>query len=60
MNDTVRVLMERDGLTEEQALQRFNEVKYMIYNESGWSCEVVEDILACELGLEMDYIMDFI
>ena len=62
MNDTIRVLMNRDDLSESEATERFNEVKGMILTEleCGTSYSGVEDILASELGLEMDYLFDFI
>lgn len=62
MNDTIRVLMKRDDLSESEATERFNEVKGIILTELeyGTSYSGVEDILASELGLEMDYLFDFI
>lgn len=60
MNDTIKVLMRRDGLSEAEATERFNEVKDMIQNESNLTYDAPEEILAYELGLEMDYIWDFI
>ena len=62
MNDTIRVLMKRDDLSESEATERFNEVKDMILTELeyGASYSGVEDTLASELGLEMDYLFDFI
>lgn len=60
MNDTIKVLMRRDGLSEAEATERFNEVKDMIQNESNLTYDTTEEILAYELGLEMDYIWDFI
>ena len=62
MNDTIRVLMKRDDLSESEATERFNEVTGMILTEleHGTSYSGVEDILASELGLEMDYLFDFI
>ena len=59
-NETIRVLMRRDNLSEYEATERFNEVKDIIMNESDMSYCDVEDILMCELGLEMDYILDFL
>lgn len=52
--------MRRDGLSEAEATERFNEVKDMIQNESNLTYDTIEEILAYELGLEMDYIWDFI
>ena len=62
MNDTIKVLMNRDDLSEAEATERFNEVKDMVLTELeyGTSYSGVEDILASELGLEMDYLFDFI
>lgn len=62
MNDTIKVLMNRDDLSEAEATKRFNEVKCMVLTEleCGTSYSGVEDILASELGLEMDYLFDFI
>ena len=56
-NKVVRILMERDGLTKEEAVERFEEVAGMLADADPWD---VEDILADELGLEMDYIFDFL
>jgi hypothetical protein len=56
-NEVVRILMERDGLTPEEAQERLEEVREMLSEADPWE---VEDILADELGLEMDYIFDFI
>ena len=59
MNETIRTLMSRDGISEEEATEMFNNTLEMI-ESSSYSYDEVEDILACELGLEMDYIHDFI
>ena len=57
MNETIRVLMRRDGISQAEAEERFNEtLKEM--EEAGWTMEC-EDILADNLGLEPDYIFDF-
>ena len=56
-NEVVRILMERDGLSREEAQERLEEVREMISDADVWE---VEDILADELGLEMDYIFDII
>lgn len=56
-NEVVRILMERDGLTKEEAVERFEEVAGMLADADPWD---IEDIVADELGLEMDYILDFI
>jgi tetrahydromethanopterin S-methyltransferase subunit G len=56
-NKIVRILMDRDGLSKEEANERLDEVREMIADAH--PCEV-EDILAFELGLEMDYIFDIL
>ena len=59
MNKVVEILMRRDGLTESEASTWLSEVKSEI-DEALASEEysLVEDIVASELGLEMDYILD--
>lgn len=56
-NRIVQILMDRDGLTENQAKIRLEEVREMI--ETADPCDI-EDILAFEFGLEMDYIFDIL
>jgi hypothetical protein len=58
MSNTVRVLMNRDGMTREEAEELVNEVREMISeSDSMWEAE---DIIMDNLGLEMDYIFDLI
>ena len=57
--EIIRVLMERDGLTEDEAEERVNEVKQM-FEESKYDLLECENILADELGLELDYIFDLL
>jgi hypothetical protein len=57
VNEVVRILMERDGLTEAEAKETLEEVREMISEADPWEAE---DIIADELGLEMDYIFDII
>ena len=57
MNNIVRILMKRDGLTREEANERLEEVREMISEADPWEAE---NILADELGLEMDFIFDII
>lgn len=56
-NEVVRVLMERDGLSKKEAEEKLEEVREMISEADPWEAE---DILADELGLELDYIFDII
>lgn len=53
MNETMRILMERDGLTEEEAREQMNECREALYNGDLYA---IEDYL----GLEDDYIFDLI
>ena len=56
-NKVVRVLMERDGLSKKEAEEKLDEVREMIADADPWEAE---DIIADELGLELDYIFDII
>lgn len=56
-NEVIRVLMERDEMSREEAEERLEEVREMLSEADPWEAE---DILADELGLEMDYIFDII
>ena len=57
MNQVVKILMERDGTTKEEAENRLAECRRLC-NEclKVGDYNGVEDTIACELGLEMDYI----
>lgn len=56
MKEVIRILMRRDGLSAEEAKERIEEVREMI-NDNPFEAE---EILADELGLELDYIFDII
>ena len=57
----IGILMRRDGYTREEATERYREVRSEIGDALiGTSCLNPEDVLADELGLEPDYIFDFI
>ena len=56
-NEIVRILMERDGLSKKEAEEKLEEVREIIADADPWDAE---DILADELGLELDYIFDII
>ena len=61
MKATVKVLMERDGMSREEAEEMVRNARDEIYamlEEAEY--DEIEDILACDFGLEMDYIFDFI
>lgn len=57
----IRLLMERDGLSYEEAREQVEEVQEMIIDaiENGDFLEP-DEIMADELGLEPDYIMDLV
>ena len=55
MNKVVEILMNRDGMSEEEAKELVKECRQMIYEG-----ENPEDVLQYELGLEPDYIFDII
>lgn len=58
MNRVVKILMERDELTEQEAIDLVNECREEILTSGNiWEAE---DIIADYLGLELDYIMDII
>lgn len=57
INNVVRILMERDGLTREEAEVRLDEVRVFLDEADPFEAE---DIIADELGLEMDYIFDIL
>ena len=61
MNKVVKILMERDGLTEAEAKRELEQVRTEIYSavEDG-DYDEAEDIMYSFLGLEMDYIFDVI
>ena len=58
-SEVVEILMKRDGLSRREAQERFNEVQEMI-QECNFDPFETEDILIEELGLEMDYIFEFL
>ena len=58
-SEVVEILMKRDGLSRTEAQEQFNEVREMI-QECNFDPFETEDILIEELGLEMDYIFEFL
>lgn len=58
-NKVVDILMKRDDMSRTEAQERFNEVRDMI-QECNFDPFETEDILIEELGLEMDYIFEFL
>lgn len=62
MNRIVRILMERDELSLEEAQKAFDECRQHLSDEAvpTGDIELAEKILAEELGLELDYMMDLL
>ena len=58
MTETKRILMERDNLTSEEVDEAMSGIRKMVAD--GASLEDIEDALHYDLGLEPDYIFDFI
>lgn len=60
--DFEQALMNRDGLTREEARIERSNAREMLYDliSSGGDYDDVEDMLAGEYGLEMDYIFDLL
>ena len=60
MNEVIKILMNRDGLTYEEAREEYEITQEEILESVADGYCDVEDILLNNLGLEMDYIFDFI
>lgn len=57
MNLVVKILMERDNITEQEAIDLVRETKEELMNNP---CSDGADIIMDNLGLEPDYIMDIL
>lgn len=57
MNPVVKILMERDDMTESEAIALVRETKEDLMNAR---CNDGADIIMEDLGLEPDYIMDIL
>lgn len=57
MNKIIKILIERDGMTREDAMELIDETREEILASDPWE---VEDILMDNLGLEPDYIFDIL
>ena len=61
MKEIIEILMRRDGISYEDAKAAYMECKNEIMDVlDGTSCLTVEEVLSSELGLEPDYIFNFI
>ena len=61
MKEIIKILMERDGVSYEEAKEMYENCKSELMDAiDGTSCLSPEEVLLEELGLEMDYIFCFI
>lgn len=62
MEEIIRILMRRDGMTREAAVELCFDTREEIFQaiQAGEGYDEVEDILMYNLGLEPDYIMNFL
>ena len=61
MKSVKQILMDRDDITAEEAEELIEEVRKEIQiAASNGDYELVEDIMYGDLGLEMDYIFEFL
>lgn len=62
MDNMKDVLKRRDNLTEQEAVSEVETARGHLYDiiDCGGGIDEVEDMLACDYGLELDYIMDLL
>lgn len=60
MNRIIKILMERDGLTYEEAKEEYEATREEMLQSIEDGYLDADEILADNLGLEIDYIFDFI
>jgi hypothetical protein len=61
MNRIVSILMKRDNMTETEAKDLLATVQTEVQEAvADGDYDLVEEIIACDLGLEMDYAMDIL
>jgi hypothetical protein len=61
MKEIIKILMNRDGMTYKEAKQAYEDTKSELMDAiEGNSVLSPEEVLLGELGLEMDYIFNFI
>lgn len=60
MNRVIKILMDRDGLTYDEAKEEYEATKEEMLESIAEGNLDTDEILASNLGLEMDYIFDFI
>ena len=61
MDEIIRILMNRDGVSYEEAKEMYEDTKSELMDAlDGTSCLSPDEVLASELGLEIDYLFNFI
>ena len=62
MYDVVKILMDRDGVSKQEAQEMVKECRRRLFEEAVpfGEYETAVDIIAEELGLEPDYMMDLL
>ena len=60
MNKIIKILMERDGMTYEEAKEAYEDTREEMLQSIEDGYLDADEILADNLGLEIDYIFDFI
>ncbi|MBP5424041.1 MAG: hypothetical protein J6Y78_16535 [Paludibacteraceae bacterium] len=60
-NRVIKILMDRDDMTKAEAIKYFNDVRADIQDAIRFGdANLVEALMADNLGLEMDYIFDIL
>lgn len=57
MQNVINILMNRDGMTRDEARELVIETREMLLSADVWEAD---EIVADQLGLEPDYIMDIL
>ena len=61
MNEVVKILMRRDGISEQEALEAIQDCREQIYYFCARGDYIsAEDAIMSELGLEPDYLMEIL
>lgn len=61
MENIIKILMNRDGVSYDEAKEMYLNCRSELMDAlDGTSCLDPEEVLISELGLELDYIFDFI
>lgn len=59
MNEIIELLIRRDGISQQEAKEMYEQCKAEMYEGFENGSYVPEDLLADELGLEPDYLIYF-